>query len=545
MATIGEILDRARTLGTSHQVAATLFGHPGIEDSPKRRKVSRRTTHELYQLPGYKRQTASATVRDQKRAYSAMAWMIRRALDNWSRFTPYVNTGDDTVDGILDRLLAWHSLPRNFDALGRHSRDEWMRQFEGVKIIAGDCGGMKTQGLKLQGIEGDRIGIGTGVTVTAGYTILRDPGTGRAYRVSEEGCVFEENPDESVINADPMSAVVGGRVIGWAVCRRTGLRGEMLVFERVVPAENMIFDGYWPERFDANRGVSPLLPVLNQCADVLEAREYTILKVKVGAMFGFGFERTSEDELANRLAQQSTSSVGQDGLPATPTNTEKESYAATVQRQVDARGLLVVDMDPGDKLHEFQSTTPNAEVVPFTREIVREILLALDLPFTMYDSLASSFSARELDRNEFDEACEWKRDKNEAVLREVYSPDWCLGGWQKMNMFGLGDAMKSAKMDIENAWAGIDWHPSGRPEPTLEEIKTGILSISAGLNSTPRFLARYGQSEKKIIDEQEKYLKRVGNRVPVFLASPGQETIKNLMNEPARQEPAPQKARQE
>ena len=528
------LLQRAEVPGTLP--TRTAFGYPSLDDSNRRRKTSKRTTHELYQLPSYKRQTASATARDQKRAFSTLAWMIRRHLDNVSRFTPHVQTGNDKVDECLRKLFKWHALRQNFDVHAKHSRDEWMRQFEAVKIISGDCAALKCQGGHMQGIEGDRIGIGTGVTVTAGYTIIRDPATGIDTRISEEGLVFEVQGDLVSENADPTTIQMGGRVIGYAVCRRTGLRGELLKFERIVPAEFCLLEGYWPERFDANRGVSPLLPVLNQCADLMEGREYFLLRMKIGALFGWGFKRSGEDEFANDIAaNQANSSMGQN--ITTPTITETASYASRIQRQIDlASGPIVLDLDDGDEMQEIEQRTPNGEVVPYFREIAREVLLALDLPYTMLDSQKSSYSAREMDRNEFDEAAEWKRDKNAAFLKEIYSPEWCLGLWNTINLFGFGDALASAKMDVEQAFEGVEWFPSGRPEPTADEYKGAIMGIAAGLTNTPRVLSRWGHDAYRIADEQRKYLKKIGvpddllvNGLPIFVAAGGQQSLQNLI----------------
>lgn len=500
------------------------YSYPGIEDNGgRRRRVTSRTTHELAQLPGYKRQTMSATVRDQKRAFNILAWMIRRSLDNVSRFTPHVDTGDLDVDDALNKCLEWHALKKNFDAMGRLSRDEWFRQFEGCKIIGGDCGGMKCQGVKLQGIEGDRIGVGQGISVASGFAFWN------GWWISEEGLVFE---GANTPRMDPTDIQFGNRIVGYGVCRRSGIRGNLLTLERIVPTENMEFDAYWPERFDSNRGVSPILPVLNECADMMEAREFLILKIKIGALFGWGFVRTGDDEMANGLGTRSASTGGTSATLPNDTATERTNYAPMIQRAIDARGPIVLDLDEGDKMQEIESSTPNSEVVPFTREIARSILLALDLPFTMYDSMASSYSANEQARNEFDEACVWKREKNEALLRSIYSAHWAVGIFATCDLFGLGKALRKAGMDVENAAAGIDWYPTGRPQPTTDEIKGGILAISAGLSSPQRWCARHGADAFQIAKEVKKYLSRVGGTMPLFWAAGGQNSVQKIMDEP-------------
>lgn len=516
----------------NRSLAKTALSYGTLEDNGgRRRRVTNRSTHELAQMPGYKRQTMSATVRDQKRNFNILAWMIRKSLDNVSHFTPDVDTGDDDVDAAIEKCLDWHARKKNFDVRGIHSRDEWLRQFEACKVIGGDCGGVKCKGVKLQGIEPDRIGIGQGISVASGFAWFG------GHWISEEGLVFEGS-DAPV--ADPTDIQFGNAIVGYGVCRRTGYRGNLLTLERIVDAGNMLFDSYWPDRFDANRGVSPILPALNECADLMEAREFIVLKIKIGALFGWGFERTGDDDLPDAVVTRSPSSDGAaiplNGNPI-PTGIDnpppRSNYAPLIQRAIDARGPIVLDLDPGDKMSEIESGTPNSEVVPFTREMARSILLSLDLPFTLYDSMASSYSANEQARNEFDEACAWKRRKNITILHEIYSEDWALGIFADLDLFGLGKALRKAKMDMQTAAAGVKWYPTGRPQPTTDEIKGGVLAVASGFTSPQRWCARRGENAFKIARETKRYLEKVGGSTPVFWAAPGQLSVQQIMSEPS------------
>ncbi|MFH1496817.1 MAG: phage portal protein, partial [Verrucomicrobiota bacterium] len=487
------------------------LGYNAVDDTTRRRKPTTRTTPEIDILTPRKRQTASATAREDRRNMSILAWMIRRHLDNVSRFTPHFRIAGDTdeiraVNAAVSKLLRWHARPRQFDALGRHGRDEWLRMFEGCKVIAGDCGGLKVQGGRLQGIEGDRI--------------------------SKPSAASSELPKEykDRVTGEGLVIGAGGMVEGYCVCSRS--MGGSMEYERVVPSADMIFDAYWPERFDSFRGVSPLLTALNEAADVREVWEWLVLKAKATGLFGLAFTRTGPDDMFPSQGDPAT----------TPPSTEGNAYTAQVNTAMKSRGLINLDLDPGDKVEEIESKTPNPTVVSFTRELIRSILLALDIPFTFYDSLTASFSARIADRNEYEESCEWKRDKNTGVLDEIYG-GWLLPIWAEADLFGYGKALKAAKLSNEEAAASLRWVPAGRPWlDRSNEMSGHILALAAGVTSTPRICASYGDDAYEIAAEQKEFLEKSG--IPLLYAQGGQFSVQSLMGqvEPAEDAPPGQPA---
>lgn len=468
------------------------LSYRGIDATPNRRTPQTKTSAEVLMLNGTKRQAASGTVRDDRRSFTVLAWMIRRHLDNVSRFTPHVRTGNDDVDAIVRKLLSWHAKRRNFDALGRHGRDEMMRMFEACKVIGGDAGLLKVAGGKLQGIEGDRLALPGGAT----GTFKADP-----YTFSEEALAFDE----------------AGQRAAWCLCKRGGERGNTLEFERAIPALDLYFDGYWPERFDSNRGVSPIITALNEGADVRETWEWLVLKAKASALFGIAFHREGSDPMAPTQGEESESS------PAG----ESASYAQQLAAGVKARGIINLDLDPGDKVSEIESKTPNPQAVEFTRELIRVVLLALDIPFTFYDSLTASFSARIADRNEYEESCEWKRQKNTDILDEIYG-GWLLPMWEKVDKFGFGKALKAAKLSVEECAASIRWVPAGKPWlDRTSEMSGHILALAAGVTSTPRICSAYGEDAYEIAKEQKAFLEKCG--IPLLYAQGGQVSVQSIM----------------
>lgn len=475
------------------------LGYNAVEDSTKRRNTVKRTSAEISVLTAPKRETASATAREDRRNFSILAWMIRRHLDNVSRFTPHFRMPGDSaeikaVNQKVKILLEWHSRRRQFDALGRHGRDEWLRMFEACKVIEGDAAGLKVQGGKLQGIEGDRIKKPSDWGKEAPTQKVQEA-------ISDEGLTFDAD----------------GRRKEFCLCRR--IAPSSMQFERLVPEKDMIFDGYWPDRFDSNRGVSPLLTALNEGADVRETWEWLVVKAKASAVFGLAFTRAGSDDIFPTQGDPNSTA---------PTS-ESGSYSDQVSKAVKARGLINLDLDPGDDVKEIQSSTPNPTVIPFTRELIRSILLSLDIPFTFYDSLTASFSARIADRNEYEESCEWKREKNISILDEIYG-GWLIPMWSKADIFGLGSVLSAANITPEEIAASLRWVPAGRPWlDRSNEMSGHILALAAGATSTPRICAAYGEDAYEIAEEQKEYLAKCG--VPILYAQGGQVPVNDLLKQ--------------
>lgn len=484
------------TLKTSAQIVAGRrysLGYNAIDDTTKRRKTVRRTSPESAILTGTKREAASGTAREDRRNMTLLAWMVRRNLDSVSRFTPHIELKEKnpTIKPILLKLLRWHAQARQFDALGKHGRDEAMRMFEACKIIAGDAGYLKAQGGKLQGIEGDRI--------------------------AKPAAVDSKSPMPKDVNDEGLLLAPDGSIDSFCICKRGGDKGQTLEFERMVPRSELIFDAYFPERFDANRGVSPLLTALNEAADVRETWEWLVLKAKVSALFGLAFTRTGSADPFPTQGDPSTSAP----------SGEAAAYTTQVSAAIKSRGIINLDLDPGDEVKEIQSDTPNPNVVPFTRELIRSVLLALDIPFTFYDSLTASFSARIADRNEYEEACEWKRDKNISVLDQIYG-GWLLPKWASADLLGFGKALKTANISIEEVAASLRWVPAGRPWlDRSSEMSGHILALAAGVTSTPRICASYGDDAYEIAQEQKDYLEKAGQ--PLLYAQGGQIAVQAIM----------------
>jgi capsid protein len=481
------------------------LGYQSVESSDRRRPVTRRAVAEGVTLNSAKREIGNATAREDRRNMTLLAWMIRRHIGSVARFTPMFRLSVrgtpaaaevQTVNQKVKTLLAWHGKRQQFDTLQVMARDEWMWMFEACKAIGGDCGGLRTKGWRRQGIEPDRI--------------RKDPASKKSDNVNDDGLSL--NPD--------------GTRKAFSVCKRTGGGFE---FERMVPASEMVFDGYWPERFDSGRGVSPLLTCLNEGADIRETIEYLILKVKGAALRGFAFTRASSDEPEETQGESRTTAPG----------SESASYSAQVAAGVKMRGLVNLDLDVGDAFEEIGSNTPNSNVVPLTREMIRGVLLAFDIPFTFYDSLTASFSARIADRNEYEEMTEPKRDKNIAVLGEIYDTA-IFEAWATVDLFGFGEALEAAKLEPEEIAMNLKWAAASRAWlDRSSEMSGNILALAAGLESIPNLAAGYGVDPYELAAEQKEFLETCG--IPLLYAQGGQVPVNDLLRQAREGQIADQK----
>ena len=457
-----------------------MFGYNAIVDKSRRQAPRTATKSEDVQLKAPARKKMIATSRDQLRNHTILAWMVRRHLDYVSRFFPHIRTDNAELNKMVIQLLQWDALKSNFDIAGRHDRDSFMRLFEMCKTLDGDCGILKIKSGHLQAIESDRI-------VKSG-----DIPAEIAKNVTDLGLVLDNY----------------GRTVQYAIANR-GKSGDKYEFAMMAKAEDMLFDGYFT-RFDQTRGISPLATALNMSQDLNEIFEYNAIKAKVHSLFGLAFMRKAPTGMSYPLS-------GDDGSGAV---TDGDPYNVSY----NSNGILTLDLDPGDKVDTIESKTPSTELLNFTQEEIRIVLLALDIPFTAYDSMKSSFSARIADRSEYEESAEEKRRKNQNILKEYTL--WKVQGWatqaDKLAPFLGGDEFTPEWLAQQIEWipAGTPWLDKGK------EVSAEKGAIAGGLQSTPRATLARGIDAYALIDEQADYLAYAKSKnVPIYYADSGQEDV--------------------
>jgi len=466
---------------------ASRFGYNATEDKGRRQAPQTVVRHESEILTAKKRTRLQATAQEQMRNHALVAWMVRKHLDYVSKFHFSFRTGKEPIDGLVNRIFKWHGAPGNLDFGGRFGRDELFRLFELEKVLSGDAGLLKTEGLKLQAIESDLIAKGTNAP---------------------------DNVNDSGLIVDTY-----GRVEQYAICRRE-IGQTKPVFDHLEPKKNLIFDAYWTRLSSQFRGVSPLSVAINTVQDIHESFEFNQIKMKMHALFGVAITRKDD------------SMEGSFGGAAGATG-ETEAATATADgtsHDLNPRSINMLDLNPGEDVKMIESGTPSSEFVEGSYLFIQIAMLALDIPVTCFDSRRSSFSARIADQNEYEVSSDAKRTKNRYV-RQAYS-DWVLetiwnGPETPWPLRSVATAMGMSLRDVQEA---CEWVSSGSPWlDKFNQIKGDQLAISMMIDNSMDCARRRGQNVFDNIDKEAivlAYAKEKG--VPMAVVQAGTRTADEI-----------------
>lgn len=489
---------------------ATQFDYDAVKTTNRRRKPTERLRAEHVILPDSKRKKLLSTVQDQIRNASTAAWMVRRHLDYVSKFKFQFRTGDEQLDNLVNRIFKWHAQPKNFDVAERFGREEMFRMFELEKVASGDAAMIKTSDGKLQAIESDLIAYPSGGTIP-------------------QDLAADVDRDTGVV----MDASKPGRIAYYCICNR-GKEGIAVNFDHLEDAANVIFDAYYTRFSSQVRGVSPLSTAINSIQDVYEGVDFNLAKAKVHALFGIALMRdysgasTDQEEVyefggASGIKQGLTESAT--NAPATDAGTKQ--IEASLQ-EMKPNEMLMVDMDTKGRIDTIESKTPSAEFKDFTEFVIRLSMLALDIPYSAFDSRSSSFSSMIADQNMYEVSCKWKREKNQWKRHE-YS-DWLLETiWNNpQSEWPLRQVAQSAGIvRIRELQDLVEWVPAGFPWlQKLQEVQGDIKAISVGLdNPIDACKRRGGDFFINIQKTADAYAYANSLNVPLMIGEPGQASV--------------------
>jgi len=451
------------------ELGEMMFGYDATVDKGRRSAPANRTMSEDDQLNSWSRKKAVATQRDQVRNLPWVAWMARTHINYVSHFSFRANTDDEDLNRKLDGLMQEWSEPENCDISKRHSLGEMMALYESGKVIDGDCA-FKKAGTALQGIESDRICTPNSGKIPKGLT--------------DHGLLLRKN----------------GSVKSYAVCNRS-MSGMSL--QAMVPERDMFFSGYF-KRFDQTRGISPLLTALNTNQDIYENFEYALIKMKMHAMLGLQVTRAMP-------------SSGDDGWGAyDQVNSTTAGGNSQVTYEFEHNPAMKMEMAPGDKIETIESRTPSDEFQSFTQFEIRIALLALDIPFSIFDSDRSNNNAMRVDFRQYFDSARKKQKSNRRVLDNITK--WKLQQWLVDGSLTLDEYNKAKWM----------WQPSGIPifDPRTE-IAAFATEISNGFNSRTNIARERGMDQREIFAEikrEEDMIEELGLK-GITIGMPGQESI--------------------
>jgi capsid protein len=500
---------------TPAPVGATQLDYDAAKTTGRRKAPTSKLYAEHIILTDNKRKKLLGTVQDQVRNASVAAWMIRRHLDYVSKFRLQFRSGNDDLDRLVNRLFDWHARPINFDIAARLGREEMFRMFEGEKVTAGDAAIVKLADGRLQAVESDLMAM---------------PKAGRWLAGKKR---HEDIPKRVLDSVDSATGVVmdarrPGRVAQYCICNRQP-DGKSVTFDHLEDAENVIFDGYYTRFSSQVRGVSPLSSAINSIQDVYEGVDYNLAKAKVHALFGIAMMRdyagaSSDQEEVDGYGGASGLAMGTDEAKTGAAETEAGTkvISATAQ-ELQPGQMMTIDMDTRGRIDTIESKTPSTEFKNFTEFAIRLSMLALDIPYTAFDSRSASFSGMIADQNLYEVSCRWKREKNQwkryeysdwLLLRAWDDPDWRIGQ----------TAIAAGITRIRELQELVEWVPAGFPWlQKIQEVEGDGKAIALALDNPIDAARRRGGDVFRNIDKTKQvieYARAAG--VPFIVGEPGQ-----------------------
>jgi len=346
------------------QAAHYLFagGYDATKSNNRRKSATGVLRSEDSETSGADRAKLQSGIRDLRRNFSVMRWLVNRHLDYVTSFTFQATTTNRALNKKIEAYIRQRSKRENYDYRGRHSLRSALRIAEASRVIDGDVLNVRMANGCTQWIEGDRICKSAGVPGNIDPTYFTHG-------------VLEDK---------------GGRAKAYAVHSR-GRNGTGLTFERLVPAYNAYLHGYI-DRFDQTRGISPLAAAANELQDAYEGLDMARAKMKVSQLFAFALYR---DEAS--------------GGPPT-----KQTADGPV---IDfGKGPQFLDLKTGDKAEFMQSPVQSAELASFLQATFMVAMKALDIPYSFYNESFTNYSGSRGAMLQYQRACESKQDSNREYL---------------------------------------------------------------------------------------------------------------------------------
>lgn len=444
---------------------ATRWAYDAATPTNKRRAPRVTLQSEDAALPASGRRLVISGTRDLQRNFEVAAWAIRLHLNFVANHSFEAHTGDADFDQQLERFVWRWGLPGHFEATTRHSRRRTIRLAEARRVVDGDIVFQRLRSGLVAPIEGDRI---------------RDP-------IGKDRGEFVHG-----VRTDKQ-----GRPLEYAVHNRTP--GGGFRFDRPVSARYCEHLAYF-DRFDQNRGISPLAAAINRLRDCYECFNYALVKAKVSQLFGLALFR-DDDEAVGEVE----TTEGDDG--------EVDKSQTTIDF---GRGPFQLDLGPDDKVDLLESKTPSAEFGAYTNLMISIALKALDIPMIYFDESRTNFSGARGAVILYEKACEDKQaDVQELLDRLTY--------WR------LALALVDGDLELPAGWTLDDveweWLPAGaRWIDPIKEVKADIEAINHGLSSPQRVLKRHQIDFDDVIIELAEARKKLNALPPIPQSSPAKES---------------------
>jgi lambda family phage portal protein len=395
-----------------------------------------------------------SNARSLRRNAAIAAWAIRKHQDYVSTFNFQCRSGNPELDREVESLMNWWARPLNCDVSGRFSLHELIRMAEGLRTTDGDCFFYKLSDGRIQLIEADRV---------------RTPTDLGEYKDTL-------SPNEFADFVHGVEVTPSGKPLRYAIAERTGGIGQNGFTLKEVTQAQYVYHLAYRERYDQIRGISPLSSAINQFADLYEAQEYALAKMKLSQLFALKFKHGT---------------VAEDG---------SDPYKFEF-----GQGPQIVELDPTDDAEFLESATPSNEFQAFMLQGIQAALKSLDIPFSFYDESHTNYSGARQAWIMYEQSCESKRNQLRQLLNN-------LTVWRLSLFIADGHLNVPAGMSMDDIV--FEWIPAGIPwiDP-LKEVTANALAVKSGLKSRQMLCKENGDDFFTIVDQiaqENEYLAQKG-----------------------------------
>jgi len=483
-----------------------LFTYEAAEPNQRRKSAGVTVKGEDKQLDALKRLRLSNSMEDLDRNLGLAQWMLDTYINYTARFIPHINTGNQAFDKKLVRVLERDSRAANFSTNGRFSMSDSLHLLQRSRLTFGDGAWLRVYGGTVQGIPGNRIDLPPGLTIDKS----------RVKELEE----YRKVCNQHGFQIDPET----GRILRFCLLRWNA--DGKLEFDHIEDAANVTYAPH-VRTFDQTKGTTRLASIANQLIDLAEVHEYTRLKIKLHSTFGFMLSEDNPQGLPQRE-------------PLTQTIVETDDSGAVIGTTTTTEAKIDLNAAPwtlqapeGAKLDLVESKIPSGEFIDYVQVSVRDALLSLGLPYTLYDGGGASFSARIADVNQLEYAIAPERERMRHVAEEW--GDWKLddhcseGGILFQTMKTAGLTLDYVKYELEFVHTPAPWVDAKK------QIEGDQLAASTCFDSVQRICARRGVNWRDIVDENAAVMDYARSKgVPLFLAGSGQQDAVSTADETAK-----------
>lgn len=470
-----------RTKAAAPAAKPTKLAYRALLPSANRRSPSSNIERGIDSLTLQRRSMAWSTAQDLQQNFAIIGWAVRTHLNFVAAFGFQARTADREFSRRLEQFMAEKSVKERCDKTRTFSLSAMFRLRAAMKVWFGEGMVAKVDDGSLWLVPHWRLGKGNGAPPSVNpMGLVVD-----AYGAKDAFAIRDYKGPEST----------------------TGVSDGTFVHTALIDWRNAIYDGFFTTP-DQLRGASPLLPAMAHARDAMDVQEYNLLKTKIAAMVGMVLFRDHTKKGRHDFDYQRA--VGEGG--------EVEDVEVG-PLDYELRSGLKLELEKDEKVEFLESRTPSTETMALLKSIFRQILSALDIPYSAFDSDGATYSAMRADWNRYKISSLEERASNAAALDQAT---------EHLIRHGIasGELQLPAGWTFEND-VNWEWIPQGTFMLDLSRELDAILKkVAAGLQSRSDAAKELGTGDFfDTIDrlaEEEKYIREAG--VTVTLGLPGSPT---------------------